>query len=74
MTTKGFSSPVVDIDVLRNAVIPNPGVAYDFVDWKTGSSHGPDKSFEDALARRTDVAPCRGPYRIHEWERKEVIE
>jgi len=71
---EGVLAPEVDIGVLRDAVIPHPDVADDFNDWKTGESFGRERSFEGALANRTDVAPCRGPYGIHEWERKKVIE
>lgn len=70
---EGVLAPEVDIEVLRDAVIPYPDVADNFDDWKNGDSFGRERSFEGALANRTDVAPCRGPHSIHEWRRKEVI-
>jgi len=45
-----------------------------FDDWKNGESFGRERTFEGALANRTDVAPCRVVHGTHEWERKEVIE
>lgn len=71
---EGVLAPGVGIEVLRDAVIPSPDVAEDFDEWKTIDPLGCDQSFEKSLAKRTDVAPCRGPHGIHEWDRKEVIE
>lgn len=30
-------------------------------------------AFEEAIALRPDVAPCKGPRGIHQWQRKEII-
>jgi hypothetical protein len=70
----GVLAPDVDVEILRDAVIPYPDVADDFDAWKNVESLDRKRSFERALTKRTDVAPCRGLQGIHEWNRKEIIE
>lgn len=71
---QGILAPDVHTDALRQAVIPHPEVAEDFDRWSASEHHGGPAAFEKALASRDDVAPCRGPRGIHEWDRVEVIE
>lgn len=71
---QGILAPDVRTDALRQAVIPHPEVAEDFDRWSASEHHGGSAAFEKSLASRDDVAPCRGPRVIHEWDRVEVIE
>lgn len=70
---EGVLAPAIGIEALRDGVIPHPDVAADFDEWKAIDSSGCDQSFEKSLTIRTDVAPCRGPNGIHEWDRTEII-
>ncbi|WP_255153055.1 hypothetical protein [Halorarius halobius] len=71
---EGVLAPEVRIDELRDAIIIHREVADDFEGWLEAKRLGPDPTFETVLVNRVDVAPCRGPRGVHEWDRKEVIE
>jgi hypothetical protein len=72
--SKGLLAPDVAPGVLRDAVIPYPVGTGEFERWNSSKAAGGSLALEHALAFRDDVAPCRGPQRIHEWDRDEVIE
>jgi hypothetical protein len=71
---EGVLAPEVRIDELRDAIIIHREVADDLEGWLEAKRLGPDPTFEAVLVNRVDVAPCRGPRGVHEWDRKEVIE
>lgn len=72
--SKGVLAPSYDTGALDNAVIPRPefeGTVEEVV--QRGDSKG-GYSFDEVLIRRTEVAPCRGPYDVHEWGEPVVID
>lgn len=71
---EGVLAPEVRIDELRDAIIIHHEVADDFEGWLETKRLSPDPTLETVLVNRVDVAPCRGPRGVHEWDRKEVIE
>ena len=71
---QGVLTPNVPSDALRHAVIPHPPGTEDFDRWSASEHHGGPVAFEKSLVSRDDVAPCRGPRGVHEWDTVEVIE
>ncbi|MBX0288708.1 hypothetical protein EGH22_20465 [Halomicroarcula sp. F28] len=70
----GVLAPDYDIDVLRDAVVLHPELEAPFDEWiKQGGSRY-EFSFDRCLIQRTEVAPCRGPYGVHEWSEPKIID
>jgi len=71
---EGVLAPETRPETLRDAMVLDPKNNEGFEEWKSAPFHSESAAFERALANRSDVAPCRGPRGIHEWDRGEVIE
>jgi len=72
--SEGVLAPGYDLDALRNAVVPHPEYEETFDQWVQQDFFRNGYSFDRILVRRAEVAPCRGPYRVHEWGAPEVID
>lgn len=70
---EGVLAPDVRIGEIWNAIIVHREIADDFEEWLEATRLGPTTTFERVLVSRSEVAPCRGPLGVHEWNRKEVI-
>lgn len=69
--TKGILAPEIPIEEIKDAILPHPEAGGTFQDWMELDWTVPE--YEYALTREPEVAPCRGPRGVHEWDTVEVV-